>query len=63
MLELTKRFPKMRTFTTGAGSGLGRELSLILAADGWNLGIGDINERSLMETAQLITGSGGQSIP
>ncbi len=62
MLSLTKTHPQKRAFVTGAASGLGRELSLILAADGWHIAIVDINEQSLSQTAEEINQLGGTSI-
>ncbi len=39
---------------TGAGSGIGRELSLQLALQGCNLAISDVNEAGLQETVSLL---------
>lgn len=63
MYKLTKTYPNKRAFITGAGSGLGRELCKLLAADGWTIGICDINEKSLNETVEMITQAGGKAIP
>ncbi|MFZ2630706.1 MAG: SDR family NAD(P)-dependent oxidoreductase [Desulfosalsimonadaceae bacterium] len=38
-----KKFPNKRVVITGAGSGLGRALSLEFAKLGWKIGIVDIN--------------------
>jgi short-subunit dehydrogenase len=60
--RLTKKFPQKRAFITGAASGLGRAFCLELAKDQWTIGISDINEKGLYETAQLIEQAGGKSI-
>lgn len=63
MYQLTKKYPKKRAFITGAGSGLGRALCRELAADKWTIGICDISEKGLDETAELITKAGGKAFP
>lgn len=63
MYQLTKKYPKRRAFITGAASGLGRELCKELAADKWIIGICDISEKGLNETAEMITDLGGKSHP
>jgi short-subunit dehydrogenase len=60
--KLSKTFPKKRAFITGAGGGLGRVLSLELAGNGWTIGISDISEAGLKETASLIEKAGGKAI-
>lgn len=47
---------------TGAGSGIGRSLSLQLAAAGAQIALQDINEVGLAETQQLIEQAGGKAI-
>lgn len=59
--KLSKRFPKKRAFITGAGGGLGRVLSTELATNGWAIGISDINEAGLKETAEMIVKAGGKA--
>ncbi|NLA10623.1 MAG: SDR family NAD(P)-dependent oxidoreductase [Firmicutes bacterium] len=44
---------------TGAGSGLGRELALLLAADGWRVLVTDCNRAEAKKTLQLIEEAGG----
>ncbi len=41
---------------TGAGSGIGRALAKLLAQNGCNLAIADVNEKGLKETANAISG-------
>ena len=63
MLKLSTKFPSKRAFITGAGSGLGRELALILATDGWAIGITDMNAESISETQSLLEGKGSKAYP
>jgi len=41
-------------FITGAASGLGREVSRYFAAKGWFIGIADINDAGMAETAGML---------
>jgi len=59
--KLSEKHPKKRAFITGAGGGLGRALSLKLAADGWCIGISDIKDEGLAESAKLIEQAGGKA--
>lgn len=43
---------------TGAGSGMGRSLAVLLASRGCHVALSDINEKGLAETAGLIKGTG-----
>ncbi|MDM8350157.1 SDR family oxidoreductase [Pseudomonas sp. sp1636] len=49
-----------RMMITGAGSGLGREIALRWAREGWRLALADVNEAGLGETLQLIRAAGGE---
>lgn len=60
-LKLTSRYPSKRAFITGAGSGLGRELALLLAADGWTIGITDINPAGAAASKEQIEAKGGKA--
>ncbi|RMF13024.1 MAG: SDR family NAD(P)-dependent oxidoreductase [Candidatus Dadabacteria bacterium] len=57
------RFPnQIRTFITGAGSGLGREMALVLAERHQaRLLLGDIDTTAAEETARLVHEMGGQA--
>lgn len=48
-----------RMMITGAGSGLGREIALRWARDGWRLALCDVNEPGLLETLKLVREAGG----
>ena len=61
MLKLSAKFPSKRAFITGAGSGLGRELALLLATDGWAIGITDISQGAIADTQVLIEREGGKA--
>ncbi|MCW1936181.1 SDR family oxidoreductase [Pseudomonas sp. MDMC_285] len=48
-----------RMMITGAGSGLGREIALRWAREGWRLALADVNEAGLAETLKLVREAGG----
>jgi len=48
-----------RMMITGAGSGLGREIALRWARDGWQLALSDVNEAGLAETLKMVREAGG----
>jgi len=48
-----------RIMITGAGSGLGREIALRWAREGWKLALADVNEAGLQETLKLVRAAGG----
>lgn len=41
-------------FITGGGSGIGRATAILFAARGWRIGLGDVNEAGMAETAALL---------
>ncbi|MCO7057613.1 SDR family oxidoreductase [Pseudomonas juntendi] len=49
-----------RIMITGAGSGLGREIALRWAREGWRLALADVNEGGLRETLELARAAGGE---
>ncbi|MBV6285995.1 SDR family oxidoreductase [Pseudomonas aegrilactucae] len=48
-----------RMMITGAGSGLGREIALRWAREGWRLALSDVNEAGLQHTLALVREAGG----
>jgi len=48
-----------RMMITGAGSGLGREIALRWAREGWRLALSDVNEAGLAETLAMVRDAGG----
>ena len=48
-----------RMMVTGAGSGLGREIALRWAREGWQLALSDVNEAGLAETLKMVREAGG----
>lgn len=48
-----------RMMITGAGSGLGREIALRWAREGWQLALSDMNEAGLQETLEHVRAAGG----
>lgn len=63
MLNISKRLPSKRAFITGAGSGLGKQLAIQLAAEGWSLGLCDLTEDRLADTLSQVEGLGGKAFP
>ncbi len=43
---------------TGAGSGIGQQLAVLLAKQGCHLALSDVNEKGLADTVALVKGSG-----
>jgi NAD(P)-dependent dehydrogenase (short-subunit alcohol dehydrogenase family) len=54
-----RKFVDQRIVITGAGSGLGRALSLRFARERWRVAIADINTERAEETLALVRGAGG----
>lgn len=63
MHPFSKKFPLKRAFITGAASGLGLEFCKILAKDGWNIAMIDIQEATLLKAAEEIKALGGKVLP
>lgn len=57
-----KRFPEKRVVITGAGSGLGRAMSIEFARLGWRVCISDINSERSRETERLVASHGGKPL-
>jgi len=47
---------------SGAGSGIGRASALVFASEGANVVLLDINEDAVVDTAEMITKSGGRAL-
>jgi NAD(P)-dependent dehydrogenase (short-subunit alcohol dehydrogenase family) len=54
-------FQNRMAVVTGAGSGIGRAVALMLAARGASVAAMDVDEATAMETAQLVTTAGGRA--
>jgi len=61
-MNINKKFPEKRVIITGAGSGLGRSLSLKFAELGWNIAVTDINIERMKETEKLVIDAGGKAL-
>ncbi|MBT7711301.1 MAG: SDR family oxidoreductase [Deltaproteobacteria bacterium] len=57
-----KRFTQKRMVITGAGSGLGRELALLFAGQGWKIAVTDIELETAEETLALVKKTGGDGM-
>lgn len=53
-----KDFKNKVAAITGAGSGMGRSLAVLLASRGCHVALSDINEAGLAETVKLLNGTG-----
>ena len=49
-----KNFKNKVAAITGAGSGMGQQLAILLAKAGCHLSISDVNEKGLSETVELV---------
>lgn len=57
-----KRFPKKRVVITGAGSGLGRAISIQFARLGWHVCISDIDLQRARQTERQVADNGGKPL-
>jgi NAD(P)-dependent dehydrogenase (short-subunit alcohol dehydrogenase family) len=57
-----KRFPKKRVVITGAGSGLGRAMSIEFAKLGWHVCVSDIDTERAIATGHMVAQSGGNPL-
>lgn len=53
-----KNFKDKVAAITGAGSGMGRSLAVLLANRGCHLALSDVNETGLAETVKMVSGAG-----
>jgi NAD(P)-dependent dehydrogenase (short-subunit alcohol dehydrogenase family) len=59
---LSRRFPSKRAFITGAASGLGLAMARLLARDGWQLGVLDLDREALERAVTQLRTSGAASV-
>lgn len=62
-MQLIDRYPQKRAFITGAASGVGEALSAALAAEGWTIGMADIDSDALPGAAERVEALGGRALP
>lgn len=55
--NLMKNFKNKVAAITGAGSGIGQQLALLLAKAGCHVSLSDVNEQGLAKTVELLQGS------
>lgn len=53
---------KQSVLITGAGSGIGRELSVLLARQGWSVFATDLDDSAAKETARKVCDAGGEGV-
>ena len=52
-----KNFNNKVAAITGAGSGIGQQLAVLLAKQGCHLALSDVNEQGLAKTVELLKGT------
>lgn len=62
MMGVTTVATKRTVFVTGAGRGMGRAHAQVLAEDGYNVGVTDLDENAAIETAEMINAAGGRAL-
>jgi NAD(P)-dependent dehydrogenase (short-subunit alcohol dehydrogenase family) len=60
LAALSERLPGRRAFITGGGSGLGFEFARVLAAEGWALGLFDVDAGRLVKAEEELTNRGAK---
>jgi NAD(P)-dependent dehydrogenase (short-subunit alcohol dehydrogenase family) len=62
-MRLTDRYPQKRAFVTGAAHGFGLALARTLAAEGWTVGLADLDTDALPGAAEQVEALGGHAFP
>lgn len=57
------RLADKKVLITGAGSGIGRAMSLLFSREGAQVAVADMNEAAAQETARLVREQGGEALP
>lgn len=60
---MSQRLAKKSAVVTGAGSGIGRAIAQVFAAEGAKVLVTDVNEEAARQTARLIAEAGGEASP
>ena len=60
---MTGRLAEKVALITGAGSGIGRETTLLFCSDGSSVVAADIDEEAAMETVEMARAAGGTAAP
>ena len=60
---MTGRLAEKVALITGAGSGIGRETTLLFCSEGSSVVAADIDEEAAMETVEMARGAGGTAAP